>query len=106
MGELAAAAEEYLRAGIPGDALRCYLQIPDFDKTIEPVETLGEHPLQESLVWLRRMRDLASERPAEFPKMILPAEKKLFEERRRKTAAKSAERPACKPRKPSPRAPF
>jgi hypothetical protein len=135
MGELATAAEEYLRAGSPGDALRCYRQIPDFDKTIELVEAMGNHPARESLVWLRRMRDLASERPAEFPKTILPAEKKLLEEiletslgasRKRpaakkaaaprkaggtkavakKAAAQPAEKPAGKLKKPSPRAPF
>jgi hypothetical protein len=81
------------------------------------------------------MRDLASERPAEFPKVILPAEKKLLEEiletslgdsrkkpaakkattprkasgtkaAAKKTTPKPAEKPAGKPRKPSPRAPF
>jgi hypothetical protein len=134
MGELTTAAEEYLRAGSPGDALRCYRQIPDFNKTIDLVETLGEHPARESLLWLRRVRDLASERPAEFPKVILPPEKKLLEEiletslgasrkkpaakkaatpkkaigtraAAKKTAPKAAAKSADRPRKPSPRAP-
>ncbi|HLI83331.1 MAG TPA: hypothetical protein VKV17_05400 [Bryobacteraceae bacterium] len=79
MGELATAAEEYLRAGRPADALRCYRLIPDFDKALGLVETLGDHPARESLLWVRRMRDLAGERPAEFHKLILPTEKKVLE---------------------------
>ncbi len=78
--EFEAAAAEYLRAGSPQDALRCYRSIPDFDKTLELLDTVGRHPARESLLWMRRMRDLAGERPADFQKTILPAEKKLLEE--------------------------
>ncbi len=101
LGELEQAAAEYLRAGSPPDALRCYRGIPDFDKTLELVDQIGQHPARESLLWLRRMRDLAAQRPEEFPKVILPAEKKLLEHiletslgaSRRKPGAKKAAAP-------------
>lgn len=107
LGEMETAAAEYLRAGNPQDALRCYRKIPDFDKMLELVDTLGDHPARESLLWLRRMRDLAAERPAEFTKVVLPTEKKFLEHiletslgasrkklAARKTAAKKAPRGA------------
>ncbi|MBV9743956.1 MAG: hypothetical protein JO099_09350, partial [Acidobacteriia bacterium] len=112
LGEMATAAAEYLRAGSPEDALRCYRQIPDFDKTLELVETLGDHPARESLLWLRRMRALAAERPQFFIKDTPTTEKKLLEEiletslgasrkkaAARKPAAKKAAAPKAPPRK-------
>ena len=41
LGEMEAAAAEYLRAGSPRDALCCYRSIPDFDKSLEVVDSLG-----------------------------------------------------------------
>ena len=98
LGELDLAAAEYLKSGSSQDALRCYRLIPDFDKSLHLLEAVGKHPAMESLLWLRRMRDLAAERPADFQKVILPAEKQLLEEvlqsalgvSRKKTAAKRA----------------
>jgi hypothetical protein len=111
LGELEQAAAEYLRAGSPPDALRCYRRIPDFDKALELVGRIGQHPAKDSLLWIRRMRALAAERPQEFPKVILPAEKKLLEQiletalgaSRKKPAAKkaAAKKPAA-PRKKAP----
>ena len=80
LGELEAAAVEYLKAGAPADALRCLRSIPDFDKSLELIAAIENHPAKDSLLWLQRMRDLAAQRPAEFPKVVLPAEKKLLEE--------------------------
>jgi hypothetical protein len=96
LGELDLAAVEYLKAGSSQDALRCYRRIPDFDKSLELLEALDQHPARDSLLWLRRMRDLASERPAEFQKVILPAEKKLLEEVLQTALGVSRKKPAVK----------
>jgi hypothetical protein len=79
LGELEAAAAEYLRAGHTADALRCYRGIPDFDKALELLGRIGDHPSKGSLEWLRKVRDLAAARPPEFSRNVLPAEKKLLE---------------------------
>ncbi len=78
-GQLTEAAELYLAAKSPEDALRCYRTIPDFEKALEVAKTLGDSPAGDSLVWLDRMRKLAESRPANFNKVVLPAEKKLLE---------------------------
>jgi hypothetical protein len=96
LGELDLAAAEYLKAGSAQDALRCLRLIPDFDKSLELLDTVGKHPARESLLWLRRMRDLAAERPAEFQKVILPAEKKLLEEVLQTALGVSRKKPAAK----------
>jgi tetratricopeptide (TPR) repeat protein len=111
--EFEAAAQEYLKAGSPKDALRCYRSLPDFDKALELLDAMPDHPARDSMLWLRRMRDLAAERPAEFNKVILPGEKKLIEQvletslgaTRKKAAAKTAPKgkkppPAERPAKP------
>ncbi len=96
LGELELGAEEYLKAGSPRDALRCYRQIPDFDKSLQLLESVGKDPARESLLWLRRMRDLAAERPGDFQKVILPAEKKLLEEVLQTALGVSRKKPAVK----------
>jgi hypothetical protein len=101
LGELEAAAAEYLSAGRPADALRCYRGIPDFEKTLDLIGQIGDHPAKASLEWLKSMRELAAARPAEFSRNVLPAEKKLLEQvlesalgvSRKKTVAK---KPAAK----------
>jgi hypothetical protein len=80
LGELETAAAHFLKAGSARDALRCYRAIPNLEKSLALLEEIGKHPARESLEWLRRMRDLAAERPAEFSKVLLPAEKKLLEQ--------------------------
>ena len=96
LGELDLAAAEYLKAGSSQDALRCYRLIPDFDKSLELLDAAGKHPARDSLLWLRRMRDLAAERPAEFQKVILPAEKQLLEEVLQTALGVSRKKPAAK----------
>jgi hypothetical protein len=78
----------------------------------QPMETLRDHPARESLLWLRRMRDLAAERPSEFTKVILPTEKKFLEQvlesslgasrkkaaTKKTTAKKTAARPKVRPK--------
>ena len=113
LGELREAAAEYLRAGSPAEALRCYRGIPDFDQALELVDRIGQHPARESLLWIRRMRDLAAQRPPDFTKAILPAEKKLLEQiletslgaSRKKPAAKkaAAKKPAAARKKAAPK---
>jgi hypothetical protein len=103
-----AAAAEYLRAGRPDDALRCVRSIPDFDRALELLKDLPDHPARNSLLWLKQMRDLAEQRPAEFGKTVLPAEKKLLESlletslgasRKRPAARKTAAKKPVRPRK-------
>ena len=96
LGELDLAAAEYLKSGSSQDALRCYRLIPDFDKSLYLLEAVGKHPARESLLWLRRMRDLAAERPADFQKVILPAEKQLLEEVLQSALGVSRKKPAAK----------
>ena len=96
LGELEQAAVEYLKAGSPQDALRCFRLIPDFDKSLELLEAVGKHPARDSLLWLRQMRDLAARRPAEFQKTILPAEKKLLEEVLQTALGVSRKKPAAR----------
>ncbi|HMD70068.1 MAG TPA: hypothetical protein VKF41_01925 [Bryobacteraceae bacterium] len=96
LGELRQAAAEYLRAGSPAEALRCYRGIPDFDKALELVERIGDHPARDSLLWVRRMRDLAAERPPDFTRAILPAEKKLLEQILETSLGASRKKPATR----------
>ena len=96
LDELELAAAEYLRAGSPEDALRCYRGIPDFDKTLELVDQIGQHPARESLLWIRQLRDLAAQRPEEFGKVILPAEKKLLEQILETSLGASRKKPGAK----------
>ncbi len=98
IGRLEEAATAYIDAGSPADALRCYRSIPDFDKALELAGRMEKSPATATLQWLDKMRRTAEERPAEFNKVILPAEKKHLEQiletalgaTRRKPAAKKA----------------
>jgi hypothetical protein len=110
------AAEAFLAAGSPKDALRCYRSIPDFDKALHLARKMGDsNPAAATLEWLDRMRQLAEERPSDFSKVILPSEKKYLEgiletalgATRRKPAAKKAAAPRKKaaPRATAKRAP-
>jgi tetratricopeptide (TPR) repeat protein len=96
LGDLPAAADEYLRAGSPADALRCYRGIPDFEKALELLDRVGDHPARASLEWLRQMRDLAAARPPEFSRTVLPAEKKLLEQVLEASLGVSRKKPAAK----------
>jgi hypothetical protein len=96
LGELEQAAAEYLRAGSPQEALRCFRGIPDFDKALELVDSIGQHPARESLLWIRRMRDLAAQRPPDFTKAILPVEKKLLEQILETSLGASRKKPAAR----------
>jgi hypothetical protein len=111
-GSLAQAAEIYLASSLPEDALRCFRNIPDFEKALEVARTIGETPAGESLLWLDQMRKLAEQRPANFNKVVLPAEKKLLENllenalgatRRKPATKKAATKKAAAPRKKAPK---
>jgi hypothetical protein len=95
-GSLAQAAEIYLASHLPQDALRCYRNIPDFEKALEVARTIGETPAGESLLWLDQMRKLAQNRPANFNKMVLPAEKKLLEDLLENALGTTRRKPATK----------
>jgi hypothetical protein len=96
LGQFELAASEFLAAGSPTDALRCYRRVPDFDRTLELLEQVPDHPARESLEWLRRMRDLAAQRPADFNKRIMPEEKKLLEELLESSVGAARKKPGTK----------
>jgi len=95
-GSLAEAAAIYLEAGASEDALRCYRNIPDFEKALEVASTIGNTPAGESLLWLDQMRKLVASRPANFSKVVLPAEKKLLEEMLENALGTTRRKPAVK----------
>ncbi|HWC96674.1 MAG TPA: hypothetical protein VG456_07990 [Candidatus Sulfopaludibacter sp.] len=99
MGQLTKAADEFLAAGSPADALRCYRKVPDFDKTLELLADLPDHPARQSLEWVRQMRDLAAQRPAEFGKQVLPEEKKLLEQVLESSLGTARKKPAPRVKK-------
>jgi len=96
LGQFELAAQEFLAAGSPVDALRCYRRVPDFDRTLELLEQVPDHPARESLEWVRRMRDLAAQRPADFNKRIMPEEKKLLEELLESSVGAARRKPGTK----------
>jgi len=79
LGDFRSAAEAYLAAGDSKEALQCFRKVPDFERTLELLEQVGEHPAGDSLRWVRDMQKLAGQRPAEFAKVMTVAEKKLLE---------------------------
>jgi hypothetical protein len=111
-GGLEEAAAAFIDAGSLPDALRCYRSIPNFEKSLELARRMEKSPARDTLEWLERMRRTAEARPAEFNKVILPAEKKYLEEiletalgaTRRKPAARKAVAPRKRaPAKRTPR---
>ncbi len=102
-GDLAQAAEIFLTSRAPLDALRCFRKIPDFEKALEVARTIGETPEGESLLWLDQMRKLAQNRPANFNKVVLPAEKKVLEELLENALGATRRKPATKKKAAAPR---
>lgn len=99
LGQLELAATEFLSVGLVGEALRCYRAVPDFGKSLELLDRVGEHPAKDSLLWVRRIQELAAERPANFTKVMLPAEKKLLEQILETSLGASRKKPAAKRRR-------
>ena len=90
------------------EALTCYRAVPNLDAALKLVREMGEHPAAASLEWMSKLRQLVSERPEKFTKLVTAAEKKLLEDvleealgvTRRKTAPrKRASKKAAPPRK-------
>jgi len=44
------------------------------------VRKAGDHPAQESLKWIARLRAMVEERPEKFSKVVTTAEKKMLEQ--------------------------
>ena len=107
-GRLEEAAAAFIDAGSLPDALRCYRSIPDFEKALELARQIETSPATATLEWLDRMRRTAEERPVEFNKVILPAEKKylegILETALGATRKKPAAKKAAAPRKRAPAA--
>ena len=80
MGEYARAAELYRKLGKFKEALACYRSIPDFDATASLIKEVGEHPAAESYEWLIRLKEVLAGRPANFGRVMTPAEKKILEQ--------------------------
>lgn len=110
LGDFRGAAECYLASGNPKDALSCYRSIPDFEASLKLVREIGDHPAAESLEWVAKMQQLASQRPEKFARVMTAAEKKLLEQlleqslgvSRRKPQPRTAKKAAA-PRKRAPR---
>lgn len=117
LGHYAEGASAYRQAGDLESALDCYRKVPDFAASLALVRELGgKHPARGALEWVERMQAIARERPADFDKVMKPAERKLLVEileaslgvQRKKPAAKkvAAKKVAKKVPANRPRVPF
>lgn len=96
LGDFRAAAEVWLQAGERGEALQCFRKIPDFERALTLLDEIGEHPAKDSLRWVNEMRKLASQRPAEFSKVMTPSEKKLLESILEQSLGVARKKPAAR----------
>lgn len=96
------AAEAHRRAGNLAGALKNYRAVADFEKALEMIREIPDHPAAPSLLWMRQMQQLAEQRPENFNRNVTEAEKKLLEQilesslgvqRRKKVTAKRAPAP-------------
>ena len=102
------AADTYLQAGQPRDALRCYRSIPDPEAALALLAGLPDHPAAGSLLWLKKIQELVAQRPEEFFKVMLPAEKAYLQQlletglgvTKKKRAAPSTSGPRTRGRPP------
>jgi hypothetical protein len=105
LGDFRAAAESYLAAGSPKDALNCYRSIPDLEAALKLLSEIGEHPAAESLRWISRVQRLMEERPDKFNKTVNAAEKKLLEEILERGLGVARRKPAPRKKPAAPRKP-
>jgi hypothetical protein len=104
LGDFPAAAELFREAGELGNALRNYRAIPDLDKALQLVTKLKDHPAAESLQWIRRMQELAAQRPADLPKVVTSKEMQYLQDILERSLGVT--RKVRKPRQPAkPKAP-
>ncbi len=96
LGDFRAAAEAYVAAGEKTEAIKCFRKVPDFERTLELLAEVGEHPAADSLRWVREMQKLASQRPPEFTKVMTPSEKKLLEAILEQSLGVARKKPAVK----------
>lgn len=81
LGQHGAAAAAYRAAGDLESALDCYRKVPDFGASLALLRELGgKHPARGALEWVERMQAVSKERPADFDKVMKPAERKLLVE--------------------------
>jgi hypothetical protein len=97
VGDLRGAAQCHVADGNLKEALLCYRTIPDLDEALKLVGKIGEHPAAESLQWIAKVQRLVAERPENFTKTVIAAEKKLLQELLEK--ALGVNRPKAAPRK-------
>lgn len=103
------AAALYREAGSLKEALQCYRSIPDATAALALIEEMGDHPAGDSLRWIARLENLVEERPENFNRMVLPAEKKQLEQLlerslgvARKKPVKAVGKKAALPKKKAP----
>ncbi len=65
----------YRETGEPEKALRCYRQAADFQRALEMVREIGEHPARESLEWLHSLTAVIGTRPEKFARVMTMPEK-------------------------------
>jgi tetratricopeptide (TPR) repeat protein len=96
LGDFRGAAQAWLAAGDRKEALQCFRKIPDFEQTLALLNEIGDHPAADSLRWVREMQQLASRRPPEFTKVMMPSEKKMLEAILEQSLGISRKKPAAR----------
>jgi tetratricopeptide (TPR) repeat protein len=96
MREYARAAERYLQAGNPKEALACYREVPDFDAAFRLIQELKDHPAAESLRWLQRLQKVIDDRPTSFTRVMTASEKQLLEKLLEQALGVSRKKPATR----------
>jgi hypothetical protein len=96
LGQFREAAEAFLRAGSPKDAINSYRSIPDLAEALKLVGQASDHPAVDSLQWMSRLQDLIAERPEKFNKVVTAAEKKFLEELLERGLGVTRRKPAAK----------
>lgn len=79
VGDHAEAAVHFVEAGDTAAALRCFRAVPDLENALRLLDATPSTPAATALDWLRRLRDLIAERPADFDAVATPAEKALLQ---------------------------
>jgi tetratricopeptide (TPR) repeat protein len=96
LGDYGAAAACHRAAGNLKEALKCYRTIPDFPAALALIREIGQHPAAESLEWIARLQQVASERPEKFSKTVTTAEKKVLEDILERSLGVTRRKPAVK----------
>lgn len=101
LSDFRSAAECHVNAGNLKEALACYRAAPDLDAALKLLGEIGEHPAAASLEWMSKLRQLVSERPEKFTKLVTAAEKKTLENLLEEALGVARRKPAPRKRAPA-----